>query len=195
MVVDFLCVGILYQITLRGRLLLIKYLELYLKELEELPVYSDEEIREAKRKAVADDDKDAQDILMNHYLRSVVDIARTYVECEVPSEDLIGEGNIGMMTAIRALATLDDPDEVDGFVGKLIMDAMDAAIYEDNDARESMQVMVDRINEINDKARELSEDMRRPVTAEELSQETGISENEIREAMRMSGGQIEGLVP
>jgi DNA-directed RNA polymerase sigma subunit (sigma70/sigma32) len=172
-----------------------KYLELYLKELEELPVYSDEEIREAKRKAVADDDKDAQDILMNHYLRSVVDIARTYVECEVPSEDLIGEGNIGMMTAIRALATLDDPDEVDGFVGKLIMDAMDAAIYEDNDARESMQVMVDRINEINDKARELSEDMRRPVTAEELSQETGISENEIREAMRMSGGQIEGLVP
>ncbi|MBQ4242364.1 MAG: hypothetical protein II732_06040, partial [Lachnospiraceae bacterium] len=68
------------------------YLELYLKELEELPVYTEEEIAEAKQKAVSGDDKDAQDILMNHYLKSVVDIARTYVDHQVPAEDLIGEG-------------------------------------------------------------------------------------------------------
>lgn len=171
------------------------YLELYLKELEELPAYTEEEIGEAKQKAVSGDDKDAQDILMNHYLRSVVDIARTYVDHQVPAEDLIGEGNIGMMTAIRALATLESPEEVDGFVGGLIMDAMDAAVYEDNEARESMQVMVDRINEINDRAKELSGDMRRSVTVAELAQETEISEDEIRQAMRMAGGQIEGLVP
>ena len=109
--------------------------------------------------------------------------------------DLIGEGNIGMMTAIRALATLESPEEVDGFVGGLIMDAMDAAVYEDNEVRESMQVMVDRINEINDRAKELSGDMRRSVTVAELAQETEISEDEIRQAMRMAGGQIEGLVP
>ena len=60
---------------------------------------------------------------------------------------------------------------------------------------ESMQVMVDRINEINDRAKELSEDMRRSVTVAELAQETEISEDEIRQAMRMAGGQIEGLVP
>ena len=93
------------------------------------------------------------------------------------------------------LATLESPEEVDGFVGGLIMDAMDAAVYEDNEVRESMQVMVDRINEINDRAKELSEDMRRSVTVAELAQETEISEDEIRQAMRMAGGQIEGLVP
>ena len=72
---------------------------------------------------------------------------------------------------------------------------MDAAVYEDNEVRESMQVMVDRINEINDRAKELSGDMRRSVTVAELAQETEISEDEIRQAMRMAGGQIEGLVP
>ena len=55
--------------------------------------------------------------------------------------------------------------------------------------------MVDRINEINDRAKELSGDMRRSVTVAELAQETEISEDEIRQAMRMAGGQIEGLVP
>ena len=51
------------------------------------------------------------------------------------AEDLIGEGNIGLMTAIRALTTLESPDEVDSFVGKMIMDAMDQAVYEEIDMK------------------------------------------------------------
>lgn len=172
-----------------------RYLGMYLDEIRGLPVYTEEEILDAKQRAIKDDDEEAQGILMNHYLRSVVDIAKLYVYQALPAEDLIGEGNIGMMTAIRALSTLEDASEADGFVGRFIMDAMDAAVYEDNEVRESMQVMVDRINEINDRAKELSEDMRRSVTVAELAQETEISEDEIRQAMRMAGGQIEGLVP
>lgn len=172
-----------------------KYLGMYLEELEGLPVYTEEEILDAKQRAIKDDDEEAQGILMNHYLKSVVDIAKLYVYQALPAEDLIGEGNIGMMTAIRALSTLDDASEADGFVGRFIMDAMDAAIYEDTDVRQRMEDMVGHINEINDKARELSEAMHRPVTAAELAEETGIDPEEIKEAMRLSGSQIEGLVP
>ncbi len=172
-----------------------KYLGMYLEELEGLPVYTEEEILDAKKRAIKDDDEEAQGILMNHYLKSVVDIARLYVYQALPAEDLIGEGNIGMMTAIRALSTLDDASEADGFVGRFIMDAMDAAIYEDTDVRQRMEDMVVHINEINDKARLLSETMHRPVTAAELAEETGIDLEEIKEAMRLSGSQIEGLIP
>ena len=172
-----------------------KYLHLYLEEISGLPVYTDEEIYGAKQKAVFDDDEEARAVLLNHYLGNVVDIARLYVYQAVPAEDLIGEGNIGLMTALKALVTLDSPEEVDSFVGKMIMDAMDAAIYEDTDIRQRLDEIVTRINDVNDKAKQLSEDMKRPVTVSELSSETGISEEDIEEALRLSGYQIEGLIP
>ena len=172
-----------------------RYVGMYLDEIRGLPVYTEEEILDAKQRAIKDDDEEAQGILMNHYLRSVVDIAKLYVYQALPAEDLIGEGNIGMMTAIRALSTLEDASEADGFVGRFIMDAMDAAVYEDTDIRQRMEDMVGHINEINDRAREMSEAMHRPVTAAELAEETGIDPEEIKGAMRLTGSQIEGLVP
>ncbi|MCR5774054.1 MAG: hypothetical protein K6G42_03100 [Lachnospiraceae bacterium] len=172
-----------------------EYLKIYLKDLETLPGYTEEEIIEAKSRAVEDDDEEAQTVLMNHYLRNVVDIAKLYMYQALSVEDLIGEGNIGLMTAIRSLTVLENADEVDGYVGGLIMDAMDAAIYEDTDIRQRIDEMLERINDINEKARGMSEEMKRPVTAAELSEETGIEIFEIQEALRISGGQIEGLIP
>lgn len=116
-----------------------KHLEFYLDELLELPDLSEEELLEAKKRAIEEDDAEAISLLTNHYLKSVVDIAMLYRYQAVPAEDLIGEGNIGMMTAVRALSTLDDPDEADSFVGKFIMDAMDRAIYEDTELREKQE--------------------------------------------------------
>ena len=172
-----------------------KYLHFYLKDLSALPEYSADEIEEAKKKAVYDDDSSAQEILLNHYLKDVVEIAKLYIYQSLPAEDLIGEGNIGLMTAVKALSTLESPDEADSFVGGLIMDAMDRAIYEDTDIRQRIDDMVEQINEINDKAKKMSEDMGRPVTIDELSEETGISREDIAEAMRLSGDMIEGLIP
>lgn len=172
-----------------------KYLDVYLKELEALPLYTEEEIIKAKVRAVFDDDEEAQAVLLNHYLKDVVDIAKLYIYQSLPAEDLIGEGNIGLMTAIKALATLESVDEVEPFVGKLIMDAMDKAIYEDTDIRRQAEELADRVNDIDEKAKKFSDEMKRPVTAMELAEETGMPLEEIIEAMRLTGDQIEGLVP
>ncbi len=172
-----------------------KYLNLYLEELEALPSYTEEEIREAKLKAISDDDEEAQAVLMNHYLKDVVDIARLYIYQALPAEDLIGEGNIGLMTAIRSLSALDSLEEVDAFVGGLIMDAMDKAIYDDTDVRKQIDDMVVRINEVNERAKQLSEELKRPVTIAELAEDSGMKAEDIARAMRLSGDQIEGLIP
>jgi hypothetical protein len=41
----------------------------------------------------------------------------------------------------------------------------------------------------------MSEEEMRSVTVRELSEASGISEDEIREAMRLTGNKIEGLIP
>ena len=76
----------------------------------------------------------------------------------------------------------------------MIMDAMDSAIAADTDTKEEMERVIERITDIGIKAKELSEDLRRDVTIEELSRETGIEKADIDEAMRLTGNNIEGLV-
>ena len=53
--------------------------------------------------------------------------------------------------------------------------------------------MAERINRVLEAARSLSEELRRKVTVEELARETKLSEKVIRDAVRLSGHQIEYL--
>jgi RNA polymerase primary sigma factor len=78
-------------------------------------------------------------------------------------------------------------------LAKMIMDAMEEYIAENVENGKADQKVADRVNKVADEARNLAEELRRKVTVQELAGETGLSENRIREAMRMSGFQIEDL--
>ncbi len=168
------------------------YLKLYLEELKGLPKLGSEEVMEASRLAM-EDDKEAKQKLIYHYLKSVVDIAKLYVYHGMRLEDLIGEGNIGLMTAVDMLGALEGPEEVEGFIGKIIMDSMDAAIAADNEDKLKMSEILERLSKISEAAKSLSEDLRRLVTPEELSRESEFSAEEIWDAMELTGDSIEGL--
>ena len=78
---------------------------MYLKEIGTVPLLSaEEEIRLAKRKA--EGDVNAKERLIEANLRLVVSIAKRYVGRGMQFLDLIQEGNIGLMKAIRHY----DPD-------------------------------------------------------------------------------------
>ena len=50
-----------------------------------------------------------------------------------------------------------------------------------------------KVKQVAEKAKELSEELRRKVTVEELCTETGLSEKAVRDAMRLSGYTIEDI--
>jgi len=70
----------------------------YLGEINRIPLLSREEEAEVAREA-AEGNKAAMDKLVNANLRFVVNIAKKYQGMGLPLEDLIGEGNIGLLTA------------------------------------------------------------------------------------------------
>lgn len=170
------------------------YLKFYLEELSDLPEYSEEEKKEISRAALEDDDDGAKQKLINMHLNDVVDIAKLYVYHGMPLEDLIGEGNIGLMMAVDLLGTLEKVDEIEGLIGKTIMDAMDAAIARDGEDKSGIEDVLERLENISQAAKELSEDLRRDVTSAELAEESGICKDDIDEAIRITGGNIEGLI-
>ncbi|MSU06264.1 RNA polymerase sigma factor RpoD/SigA [Spirochaetales bacterium NM-380-WT-3C1] len=74
-------------------------LSIYLKQINKIPMISHEEEYELALKA-QQGDKKAREKLINSNLRFVVTVAKKYQGQGLPLEDLINEGNIGLLTAI-----------------------------------------------------------------------------------------------
>lgn len=168
------------------------YLQNYLDELAALPERSAGE-KEAITLSAMAGDPDAQSQLMVIYLPYAAEVARLYSGQGVPLEDLIGEGNLALTMGVTMLGALEHASEAQGMLGKMMMDAMEDLINEQQDTDKADRKMADRINKVLDAARELSEELHRKVTVEELVQETKLSEKAIRDAIRLSGHQIEYL--
>ncbi len=168
------------------------YLNDYLESLNALPKYSEGEIEAISMSAIAGD-KDAQSKLIEVYLPLVVDVARMYSEQGVFLEDLIGEGNFALTKGVTMLDAVGEPSEVESFLYKMMLDAMEAIIEENLAEDAGGQKVLKLVQEVADKAKELSEDLRRKVTVAELMQETGWDEDKIRSAIKFSGDAIEDL--
>lgn len=168
------------------------YLADYLEEIAAIPDCSDGE-REAVTLSAMAGDSQARNRLLELYLKDVPDIASLYAGQGVFLEDLIGEGNAALAMGVTLLGSLEDPAEVQGMLGKLIMDAMEDYIRENAKQRDADRKLADKVNEVAEKAEELAGELRRKVTVEELSEESGLSQKLIRDAMRMSGYRIEDI--
>lgn len=166
------------------------YLQEYLDEIAALPVYTDGQKEAFTIQAMAGDVA-AQNKLVEIYLPDVVEISKLYAGQGVFLEDLIGEGNVALAVGITMLGSLEAPSEAQGMLGKLIMDAMEEYIQENLQNEKEDQKVADKVNLVLEKAKELSEDLHRKVTVEELAAETRLSEKAIRDAVRMSGFKIE----
>ena len=168
------------------------YLQDYLDEIAGLPTYTEGQIEAFTISAMAGD-VDAQNKLTEVYLGQVVEISRLYAGQGVFLEDLIGEGNVALAFGVGMLGSLEHHSEAGGMLVKMIMDAMEDCIAENVASEQADRKVADKVNKVADAARTLSEELRRKVTVEELAGETRMSEAKIREAMRMSGFQIEDL--
>lgn len=159
-------------------------LSLYLKEINKIPLLSREEEKELSRKA-AKGDKNAQAKLVESNLRFVVNTAKQYQNQGLPLEDLISEGNIGLMNAIDRF----DPDKGYHFISYAvwwIRQGILKAIYEKS---RMIRLPLNRINELiqieKSKKVYLAESGEAPSDAE-ISAITGIGEKDVTELLAIS---------
>src|SRR5881628_3815351 len=76
-------------------------LETYVQAVNRFPILSFEEERDLARKFRSENDVEAARQLVLSHLRLVVAIARGYMGYGLPQGDLIQEGNIGLMKAVK----------------------------------------------------------------------------------------------
>ena len=172
------------------------YLKEYEESLKAIPQMEKEQLSEVMLSAVAGD-QDAQQIVLAQFLLQVVELAKLYAGQGILLEDLVGEGNLALTQAVTKLPCLEVSeqiwDDVNGFLGKCMMDAMEQMINEEADEKSVDQKIVDKINRVAEIAGELSEEMRRKVTAEEICANSDLTLEEVAEAIKLSGNQIDTI--
>lgn len=166
------------------------YLQMYLDEIAELEPISDGE-KEAVTISAMAGDMDAQARLVTAFLPEVIEIAKIYTGQGVLLEDLIGEGNLALTMGTAMLGCAENAKDAQGMLVRMVMDAMEEYIAENADAEKADLKIVDKVNKVMEKAKELSEELHREVTVQELMDETKMSEKTIRDAIRFSGHKIE----
>ncbi len=166
------------------------YLNEYLNELDELPVFTDGEKKAFAMSAMAGD-RSSMDSLINCYLKDVAQLARIYTGQGVLLEDLIGEGNAALCKGVLMLDSQENPGDCEGFLMKLAMDAMEELIGEASEEDAIADKILDKTNKVYDKAMELAESLERKVTVKEVAEYAKMSEKAVRDAMEISGYKIE----
>src|ERR1700751_3609554 len=76
-------------------------LDQYIQAVNRFPLLEPEQEIELGRRLVRDNDLDAAQQLVLSHLRLVVAVSRKYLGYGLPQADLIQEGNIGLMKAVR----------------------------------------------------------------------------------------------
>ena len=153
-------------------------LDLYLDEISRIPLLTADEEKALARKAFKGDVA-AQERLARHNVRFVVSVAKKFQNRGVPLMDLIGEGNLGLMTAARKF----DPDRGVKFISYAvwwIRQAIQASIARQG---RSVRVPLNRTADLNRLARTttlLKERLGRMPTIEELVRATGLTPEAVR---------------
>lgn len=164
-----------------------------LAAIEEIPR---QELEEIMLSAIAGDEQ-AQQIVLAQFLSQAATLAKLYAGQGVLIEDLVGEANLALMQAVRDIGCVEGEenvyDEVSGFLGKCMMDAMEQLINEEADERNADQQMADKVNRVADVAQELSEELRRKVSPEEICANSELTLDEVAEAMRISANLIDTI--
>ena len=133
----------------------------------------------------------ARERLTELYLPAVCELAREYEGRDLPVEDLIQEGNIGLLTALDSLDASGSLAACRAHILNGISRAMEHAVKESGDVRHMGEQLAGRVNHLNEAVKNLERDLEHKVTIEELSAYLDMPLEEIRDILRITGDAIE----
>ena len=156
----------------------------YLKEIGEIPLLTRaDEVRLGKR--IKKGDRAAREQMIRANLRLVVKIAHDYSGLGLPLLDLISEGNIGLMKGVERF----DPNRGTKFStygAWWIKQAVRRALANQSKTIRLPVHLVDKLAKMRRIAMQLSDELGREPTDEELAKEIGVTAQRVAQLRRIS---------
>jgi RNA polymerase primary sigma factor len=163
-------------------------LDQYLYEVSKTPLLtSQQEIAIAKRVRAGDDE--AMQELVKRNLRFVISVAKKYQNRGLALTDLIGEGNVGLLTAARKF----DPDQGVKFISYAVWWIRQAILASLARQGRTVRVPLNRtadLSRIVRTAETLRQELRREPTPEEIASSTGLSVDVVQSLAALNTSEI-----
>ena len=159
-------------------------IKIYLREIGQIPLLTpQEEIELAAR--IKKGDREARALMIKANLRLVVKIAHDYANLGLPLLDLISEGNIGLMKAVERF----DPakgGKLSTYAAWWIKQSIKRALANQSKTIRLPVHLVDKISKMRRVSLQMSEELGREPTDEELAEEIGISSGKVSQLKTVS---------
>ena len=163
-------------------------LDQYLYEVSKTPLLTPPEEIALARKVRAGDQEAMQELAKRN-LRFVISVAKKYQNRGLPLTDLIGEGNVGLLTAARKF----DPDQGVKFISYAVWWIRQAILASLARQGRTVRVPLNRtadLSKIVRTAEALRQEMRREPTPEEISAATGLSLEVVQSLAALNTGEV-----
>jgi RNA polymerase primary sigma factor len=163
-------------------------LDQYLYEVSTYPLLKGNEEQLIARKIRAGD-QDALQELVKRNLRFVISVAKKYQNRGLPLIDLIGEGNVGLLTAARKF----DPDQGVKFISYAVWWIRQAILSSLARQGRTVRVPLNRTADLSRVMRAgalLRDKLGREPTPEEVAQLTGISQEIVSALLSLNAADI-----
>lgn len=150
-----------------------RYVESYLEELGEMKAGSEEEAR------------------LLYYFPKVVDLAVKINRSQVFIGDVIQEGNVSLMLALKESSSRNDREIEEQEVMDQVRAGMLALVEEQTEVKRQDKKMVEQVSELDETIQSMSEEMGRKVAVDEVAEKLGISEAQIADILKLAGEEID----
>ncbi|HEU4366177.1 MAG TPA: RNA polymerase sigma factor RpoD/SigA [Candidatus Krumholzibacteria bacterium] len=166
----------------------IRSLDLYLHEINKTPLLTREEERDLARRIRAGDKK-ALDALVKANLRFVVSIAKQYANQGLSLEDLINEGNLGLIKAAHRF----DEERGFKFISYAVWWIRQAMLQSLAEHSRIVRLPLNRagtLYRIGKVSRQLDQELGRAPSAEEIAARLNISTEEVEDTMVIANTHV-----
>jgi RNA polymerase primary sigma factor len=161
------------------------FLKMYLEDIDSLPTHTNSEVQALYMQLINGDAGVIQDIT-DFWLSKVVEIGRNYASYPVIMEDLIQEGNLGLLSGIQQLLGSKKIIDVEEYLKESVQQAIENYIDEVSSDDDWENTILAKTTLINEARKALAEENAEIPTIPQLSEYTKISEQEIEDILRLS---------
>src|SRR6187200_1460957 len=152
-------------------------IKIYLREIGQIPLLTPEQEIELAAK-IKKGDREARALMIRSNLRLVVKIAHDYSNLGLPLLDLISEGNIGLMKAVERF----DPakgGKLSTYAAWWIKQSIKRALANQSKTIRLPVHLVDKIAKVRRVSLQMSDELGREPTEDELGDELGIASEKV----------------
>jgi RNA polymerase primary sigma factor len=163
-------------------------LDQYLFEVSKTPLLTSQQEVAIARQVVAGD-ADAMQELVKRNLRFVISVAKKYQNRGLSLSDLIGEGNLGLLTAARKF----DPDQGVKFISYAVWWIRQSILAALARHGRSVRVPLNRTADLSRIVRSsetLRQDLQREPTPEEIAQATGLAVDVVQSLATLNSSDV-----